>query len=87
MPLLRQHLLQQKRQTLGLKRTDLFRQDEVPIALTSGLPRLPVVQESPAGQRGTRKYHDAIAARDIHAVILPRKSAKPWKPASAGIFT
>ena len=32
----------------------------------------------------TRKCHEAIAARDAHAVIPPRKNAKPWKPTSAG---
>jgi hypothetical protein len=32
----------------------------------------------------TRKCHEAIAARDPHAVIPPRKNAKPWKPTSAG---
>jgi Transposase DDE domain len=28
----------------------------------------------------TRKCHDAIAARNAHAVIPPRKNAKLWKP-------
>ena len=32
----------------------------------------------------TRKCHDAIAARGAHALIPPRKNAKPWKPTSAG---
>jgi len=32
----------------------------------------------------TRKCHDAIAARNAHAVIPPRTNAKPWKPTSAG---
>lgn len=32
----------------------------------------------------TRKCHDAFAARNAHAVIPPRKNAKPWKPTSAG---
>jgi len=36
------------------------------------------------GTYDTRKCHDAIAARDAHAVIPPRKNAKPWKPMSAG---
>jgi hypothetical protein len=36
------------------------------------------------GAYDTRKYHDAIAARQAHAVIPPRKNAKPWKPTSAG---
>ncbi|WP_111735657.1 IS5 family transposase [Roseovarius amoyensis] len=36
------------------------------------------------GAYDTRKCHDAIAARGAHAVIPPRKNAKPWKPTSAG---
>lgn len=36
------------------------------------------------GAYDTRKCHDAIAARNAHAVIPPRKNAKPWKPSSAG---
>ena len=33
---------------------------------------------------GTGKCHEAVAARDAHAVIPPRRNAKPWKPTSAG---
>ena len=36
------------------------------------------------GAYDTRKCHDAIASRDAHAVIPPRKNAKPWKPTGAG---
>lgn len=36
------------------------------------------------GAYDTRKCHDAIAARGAHAIIPPRKNAKPWKPTSAG---
>lgn len=36
------------------------------------------------GVYDTRKCHDANAARNAHATILPRKYAKPWKPTSAG---
>lgn len=36
------------------------------------------------GAYDTRKCHDAIAARGAHAVIPPRKNAKPWKPTSKG---
>ena len=32
------------------------------------------------GAYDTRKCHDAIAARNAHAVIPPRKNAKMWKP-------
>ncbi|XOY57572.1 MAG: IS5 family transposase [Rhodobacterales bacterium] len=36
------------------------------------------------GAYDTRKCHDAIAARNAHAVIPPRKNAKMWKPETAG---
>jgi len=36
------------------------------------------------GAYDTRKCHDAIAERGAHAVIPPRKNAKPWKPDTAG---
>ena len=36
------------------------------------------------GRMTTRKCHEAIAARDAHAVVPPRKNAKPWKPTSTG---
>jgi hypothetical protein len=36
------------------------------------------------GAYDTRKCHDAIAARNAHAVIPPRKNAKPWKPDTRG---
>ena len=36
------------------------------------------------GAYDTRKCHDAIADRRAHAVIPPRKNAKPWKAVTAG---
>ena len=36
------------------------------------------------GAYNTRKCHDAIADRGAHAVIPPRKNAKPWKTVTAG---
>ena len=36
------------------------------------------------GAYDTRKCHDAIAERGPHAVIPPRKNAKPWKAITAG---
>ncbi|MCE8421290.1 IS5 family transposase [Rhodovulum sulfidophilum] len=36
------------------------------------------------GACDTRKCHDAIADRGAHAVIPPRKTAKPWKTVTAG---
>ena len=36
------------------------------------------------GAYDTRNCHDAVADRGAHAVIPPRKNAKPWKPGTAG---
>jgi len=36
------------------------------------------------GPYDTCKWHEAIAARNAHTVIPPRKNAKPRKPTSAG---
>ncbi len=36
------------------------------------------------GAYDTRRCHNAIAVRNAHAVIPPRKCAKPWKPTTAG---
>ncbi len=36
------------------------------------------------GAYDTRKCHDVIADRGAHAVIPPRKNAKPWKTVTAG---
>ena len=36
------------------------------------------------GAHDTCKCHDAIADRGAHAVIPPRKNAKPWKTVTAG---
>ena len=36
------------------------------------------------GTCDTRKCHDAIAERGAHAVIPPRKNAKPWKTVTEG---
>ena len=36
------------------------------------------------GAYDTRRCHDAIADRGAHAVIPPRKNARPWKPSTAG---
>ena len=36
------------------------------------------------GDYDTRKCHDPIADRGAHAVIPPRKNAKPWNSVIAG---
>ncbi|CAM4420327.1 IS5 family transposase [Palleronia rufa] len=36
------------------------------------------------GAYDTRRCHDAIADRGAHAVIPPRRNARPWKPDTAG---
>ncbi len=38
------------------------------------------------GAYDTRNCHDAIADRGAHAVIPPRRNARPWKPATAGVI-
>jgi hypothetical protein len=52
------------------------------------LNQIPLDQEIASvtadGAYDTRKCHDAIAERGAHAVIPPRKNAKPWKAATAG---
>lgn len=52
------------------------------------LSQIPLDQElgsvTADGAYDTRKCHDAIAARNAHAVIPPRKNAKMWKPDTAG---
>jgi hypothetical protein len=36
------------------------------------------------GTYDTRNCHNAIADRGAHAIILPRRNAKPWNPTTAG---
>jgi transposase len=43
-----------------------------------------IVSVTADGAYDTRKCHDAIADRGAHAVIPPRKNAKPWKTVTAG---
>ena len=52
------------------------------------LSQIPVGEEigsvTADGAYDTRKCHEAIADRGAHAVIPPRKNAKPWKTVTAG---
>ena len=52
------------------------------------LSQIPANQEigsvTADGAYESRKCHDAIADRGGHAVIPPRKNAKPWKAVAAG---
>ena len=53
--------------------------------LLSQIPREQEIGSVTAdGACDTRKCHDAIAERGAHAVIPPRKNAKPWKTVTAG---
>jgi len=47
-------------------------------------PEIEIGSVTADGAYDTRKCHDAIADRSAHAVIPPRKNAKPWKPVTAG---
>ncbi|MEY2961910.1 MAG: hypothetical protein RLZ60_1740 [Pseudomonadota bacterium] len=53
------------------------------------LSQIPADQEigsvTADGAYDTRKCHDAIADRGAHAVIPPRKNAKPWKTVTTGV--
>lgn len=53
------------------------------------LDQIPLDQEiggvTGGGAYDTRKCHDAIAARNAHAVVPPRKNAKLWKPDTPGV--
>ncbi len=57
-------------------------------ALPDLLSQIPEDQEigsvTADGAYDTRKCHDAIADRGAHAVIPPRKNAKPWRAVTAG---
>ena len=51
------------------------------------LNQIPSVQDfasvTPDGVYDTRKCYEAIAARNVHAVIPPSKNTKRWKPPNA----
>jgi hypothetical protein len=55
-----------------------------PGALKQIPPDLDIETITNDGACDTRKCRYAIAARNAHAVISPRKNAKPWKPNSSG---
>jgi hypothetical protein len=55
----------------------------LPELLSQILPDQEIVSVTAGGACDTRKCHDAIAGRGAHAVIPPRKNAKPWKADSA----
>ena len=60
----------------------------VPIMLPELLAQIPadrdIASVTADGAYDTRKCHDAIAERDAHAIIPPRKNATPWKATTAG---
>jgi len=61
--------------------------DDAPV-LPDLLSQIPLGEEigsvNADGAYDTRKCHEAIADRGAHAVIPPRKNAKPWKTVTAG---
>ncbi|KIN72777.1 ISSpo9, transposase [Sulfitobacter guttiformis KCTC 32187] len=73
------------KQTLKIRAIEVTRSSigDAPI-LPDLLNQIPPCQElggvTADGAYDTRKCHDAIAARNVHAVIPPRKNAKLWKP-------
>jgi hypothetical protein len=76
-------------QTLEIRAVEVTSSDigDAPM-LPELLSQIPPDQEIASvtadGAYDTRKCHDAIAERGAHAVIPPRKNAKPWKTETAG---
>ena len=76
-------------QTLEIRAVEVTSSDigDAPM-LPELLSQIPPDQEIASvtadGAYDTRKCHDAIAKRGAHAVIPPRKNAKPWKTETAG---
>ena len=77
------------RRTLEIRAAEFTTSDvgDAPM-LPELLDQIPPEQEigsaTADGAAGTRKCHDAIAARGAAAIIPPRKNAKFWKPDTAG---
>jgi hypothetical protein len=76
-------------QTLEIRAVEVTSSDigDAPM-LPELLSQIPPDQEIASvtadGAYDMRKCHDAIAERGAHAVIPPRKNAKPWKTETAG---
>ena len=60
------------------------RRGMLPELLSQIPPDQEIASVTADGAYDTRKCHDAIAERGAHAVIPPRKNAKPWKTETAG---
>ena len=56
----------------------------LPELLSQISPGQEIASVTADGAYGTRRCHDAIAGRSAHAVIPPRKNAKPWTAVTAG---
>ena len=56
----------------------------LPDLLSQIPPEQEIATVTADGAYDTRRCHDAIADRGAHAVIPPRKNARPWKPTTAG---
>jgi len=56
----------------------------LPDLLSQIAPDQEIASVTADGAYDTRKCHNAIAARNAHAIIPPRKNAKLWKPDTAG---
>src|SRR5690606_25475272 len=76
-------------QTLEIRAVEVTSSDigdapMLPELLSQIAPDQEIASVTADGAYDTRKCHDAIAERGAHAVIPPRKNAKPWKTATAG---
>ena len=76
-------------QTLEIRAVEVTSSDVgdapmLPELLSQITPDQQIASVTADGAYDTRKCHDAIAERGAHAVIPPRKNAKPWKTETAG---
>ena len=76
-------------QTLEIRAVEVTSSDVgdapmLPELLSQIPPDQQIARVTADGAYDTRKCHDAIAERGAHAVIPPRKNAKPWKTETAG---
>ena len=76
-------------QTLEIRAVEVTSSDVgdapmLPELLSQIPPDQQIASVTADGAYDTRKCHDAIAERGAHAVIPPRKNAKPWKTETAG---
>jgi hypothetical protein len=77
-------LLRAREKVMGPIRLMLADAGVLPDLLDQTLEDEAIGSVTAVGAYDTRRCHDAIAARGAHAVISPRRNAKPWKTSTPG---